>query len=121
MTMYLNTTKTIPSDVVQTIQLNKLNARGVYEPAGSKMVINFCVYMRTDKIFYAAIKKLKNTRLPSNCPIRPGIYYYRDFDINTSDMPLMILSGKYRADVLYMINKNIMFANGSFYAGIQPV
>lgn len=100
--------KTFPTDTIQDIKMMRLTSKGTYENMGVPMSINVCTYLKTDKMFYAAIKNLKNTKLPDNCPVQEGSYYFYNFDVNDADMPMIIQPGQYRAEVVYRTQNKLI-------------
>lgn len=98
---FMNLSKPIPTNTNIILKALHRNARGKYEMIGMPWTINHCQYMETDKIVYEALRKMKNTNLPKNCPLRPSSkpYYFYKYDVDQINIPIAIPVGKYRLDV----------------------
>lgn len=98
--------KELPSNLEIIVKAEKLNRKGVYEETPLVIKKNYCGYIRMDKIIYPVISK--SGSLPKACPIKPGMYKIKDFNLNGNELPIAVPAGSYKVSFCYKLGDKIL-------------
>lgn len=77
-----------------------------YRPTPYKIKNKLCDIIRDEKVFYPTL--LDVTDAPRSCPIPPGEYKSHGYTNNFEDLPPVLESGEYMAQISFIRNEEVL-------------